>query len=271
MAKITVNDLITTETKPTITGTVEFNRSKNETINIRLNYVTYDLFGGNLGIKEYIDVVRPTEWILQLDDPISPGVYDIEAYVLDSTGKIIASDESINELTINSIPANQQPKPKRLAEKLQALAALQQAMNILSAGSGASVGGPHPATNDDSSTHLHARGKEESNKSAEERDYQRKKATDAARQDKKPKNKTIKQEGDDPPEPPRRPEELQETAADRADQEEGRAMIENAITSSALENIGAPPVPYFPPSSVPPPGIAPDVGASTTQIGTPTP
>jgi len=50
-----------------------------------------------------------------------------------------------------------------------------QAMNILSAAMGSSVGGPHPATNDDSSTHLHGRGKEESNKSAEEKDYKKKK------------------------------------------------------------------------------------------------
>lgn len=172
MTFITVNKQTTTNTKPTITGTVKLDRAQGETINIRLNYVTYELFGGNLGINEK---VTPNIWTIELDDPLEIGIYDVEAYVLDSTGRIIASDDTSKDLSIYVIPQQTQQQTATLAQKMSRMNQLMQSMNILSAALGSSVGGPHPATNDDSSTHLHGRGKEESNKSAEEKDYKKKK------------------------------------------------------------------------------------------------
>ena len=53
MPSITVNQLFTTNTAPTITGLVTLDRKKGDTINVRFNYELYRLFDGNLGLEEF--------------------------------------------------------------------------------------------------------------------------------------------------------------------------------------------------------------------------
>jgi len=205
MANITVNPLVSTDALSILTGSVRLDRTKGETINVVFNYETYKLFEGNLGLDEFpvattttSQAAPPTEttgtWKLHLSDPIPFGVYDVEAYVLDADGRIIASDETENEVTIYLDPgssggSNQQS----LSQKVNKLAALMAAFNMLSmaAQSAFNSKGVHPTTNDDASTHLHGRGKEEAAKSAEEKDRKKKKVKKVP-VPVKPKNKATK-------------------------------------------------------------------------------
>lgn len=185
MSSITVNPLFTTNTAPTVTGSVTLNRKKGDTINVRLNYELYKLFEGNLGLEEFPvsrdvtddDTSVTGTWKLQLSDPIEPGVYDVEAYVIDKDGVIIASDNTENEITIYIDPIQASTPPKTLRDKVNKLNALIAAFNMLSMATQAAFNskGVHPVTSDDSSTHLHARGSEEGDKSAERKDFKAKK------------------------------------------------------------------------------------------------
>ncbi len=170
MAKITVNKLTTSNTVPTITGTVEFerfdaNNKPKETIQVVLNFNTYKLFENGLGIDES---KTPTVWKLQIDSPLFPGTYDVEANVLEiGTNRILASDETIDELTIQTVQADigfTPPKPT-IAQKLATVAALLGAVNSLFGGQNGINPLPsvHPTEDDDSSTSLAGRGKEERN------------------------------------------------------------------------------------------------------------
>lgn len=169
MAKITVNRLSTTNATPTITGTVEFerfdaNKVPKETIQIVINYNTYKLFENGLGIDE---TKKPTVWKLQIDSPLFPATYDVEANVVDVvTKRILASDETTDELIIQSPfqATGQPPKPKMsIAQKVALIAGLMNSVNSLFGGQNGIGPLPsvHPATDDDSSTTLAARGKEE--------------------------------------------------------------------------------------------------------------
>ena len=168
MAKITVNRLSTTNATPTITGTVEFerfdaNNNPKETIQIVINYNTYKLFENGLGIDE---TKKPTVWKLQIDSPLFPATYDVEANVVDVvTKRILAADETVDELIIQSpFQATGQLQPKmNIAQKVALIAGLMNSVNSLFGGQNGIGPLPsvHPATDDDSSTSLVARGKEE--------------------------------------------------------------------------------------------------------------
>lgn len=168
MAKITVNKLTTSNTVPTITGTVEFerfdaNKNPKETIQVVLNFNTYKLFENGLGIDE---TKTPTVWKLQIGSPMFPGTYDVEANVIEiATNKIIASDDTVDELTIQTVQAATgftPPKPT-IAQKVATIAGLLGAVNSLFGGQNGISPLPsvHPTEDDDSSTALAGRGKEE--------------------------------------------------------------------------------------------------------------
>ena len=169
MAKITVNRLSTTNATPTITGTVEFerfdaNKVPKETIQVVINYNTYKLFENGLGIDE---TKKPTVWKLQIDSPLFPATYDVEANVVDVvTKRILASDDTVDELIIQApFQATGQPaQPKMsIAQKVALIAGLMNSVNSLFGGQNGIGPLPsvHPATDDDSSTSLAGRGKEE--------------------------------------------------------------------------------------------------------------
>jgi hypothetical protein len=169
MAKITVNRLSTTNATPTITGTVEFerfdaNKNPKETIQIVINYNTYKLFENGLGIDE---TKKPTVWKLQIDSPLFPATYDVEANVVDVvTKRILASDDTVDELIIQApFQATGQPaQPKMsIAQKVALIAGLMNSVNSLFGGQNGIGPLPsvHPTTDDDSSSSLVARGKEE--------------------------------------------------------------------------------------------------------------
>jgi hypothetical protein len=170
MAKITVKKLITTNTVPTIKGTVEFerfdaNRNPKETIQVVVNFNTYKLFENGLGIDE---TKTPTVWKLQINSPLFPGTYDVEANVIEvGTNRIVASDETVDELIIQTQQAATgftPPKPT-IAQKVATIAALLGAANSLFGGQSGISALPsvHPTDDDDSSTALAGRGKEERN------------------------------------------------------------------------------------------------------------
>jgi len=172
MASISITSLTTSNTTPTITGGATLDRSRGESIDVVVNYVTYSLFDGNLGLDEN---VTPNKWILQIDEPLDYGVYDVEAYIVDSDGRYSVSDTTTGELTIEPLAADLAKPAETLAEKVSKMNQLLGAMNLLSAAMGSSVGGPHPVTNDDTSTHLKGRGKDEAGKDSENKDYKKKK------------------------------------------------------------------------------------------------
>ena len=175
MAEITVTPLSTSNTTPTIIGTVSLDRDQGETILVRVDYKSYELFDGNLGLDE--DQI-PNVWKLHFDEPLTTGVYDVDAFVLDKNKNIIASEITAGELRI-SVDDTIAAQNQTLQKKIQRMQNLQLGMTLLNAAMGAFGGGgssgPHPATNDDSSTHLHARGKEEFAKSSEQKDLKKKK------------------------------------------------------------------------------------------------
>ena len=174
MPKITVNKLSTSNTTPTITGKATFQRfdidgkTPKEAIEIILNYNPYYMFEGNLGIEETINKDEYV-WKLHIDSPLYPGTYDVEANIYRvSDDLIIASDDTVNELTISQPPpryingAMVVPKTS-LAQKAATVAALMNALNNIFGNSG--VGNPspavHPTQDDQSSSSLAARGSEE--------------------------------------------------------------------------------------------------------------
>ena len=169
MAKITVNKQTTYNQTPTITGTVEFERfdssgNPKHTIQIVVNYITYKLFAGNLGIDE---TRSPNVWKLHIDLPLYPGTYDIEAQVIDlTTNTVIASDSTVDELQI-SVRQNYYtyPKPPELSlfQKFQLVNGLMNQMNRLFGGQNgiSPVPSVHPAVDDQASTNEMGRGREE--------------------------------------------------------------------------------------------------------------
>jgi hypothetical protein len=174
MLKITVNRLGTSNTTPTITGTVEFDRitkignvTKTQTINVIVNYNRYKLFDGNLGLDES---KTPNVWKLHFDKPLYPGVYEVEAQIIDvENNLVLASDTSTNELTIFStyptIAANPSDSSSNLSilQKLALVQGLMNSMNKLFGGSSGIGQNPsvHPNQDDQISTTLLGRGAQE--------------------------------------------------------------------------------------------------------------
>ena len=176
MPSITVTRLTTSNTTPTITGTVDFNRiikvsdtvTKTQTINVIVNYNKYKLFDGNLGLDEK---TTPNVWKLHFNSPLYPGTYDVEAQIVDGeTNLVIASATVINALTI--LRATTRTAAASTAGNnlnlLQKLALVQGLMNGLGKAFGGQNGigdnpSVHPAQDDQISTHLGGRGAQERN------------------------------------------------------------------------------------------------------------
>jgi hypothetical protein len=163
---INVNPLTTTNQTPVLTGQVKFERLKNQTIHITVNYITYKLFDGNLGIDES---VTPNIWKLHFSSPLYPGNYDVEASVVDVTNNIIVvSDNVYGELNVvmpppTSVPYKQQSMS--IPQKVALVAGLLDAVSKIPGGSGnTGVGGNpavHPTTDDDGTTSLPGRADKE--------------------------------------------------------------------------------------------------------------
>lgn len=167
MAKITVKKLTTSNTTPTLTGTVEFQRfsapgKAKESIEVYVNYVPYRLFEGNLGLDE---TKTPNEWKLRFDSPLVPGTYDVEAIVYDiATNQILASDDTVNELIITA-PVRRSAAQQQydLRQRYQRLNLLMNSINLLFGGKNGLTPLPsvHPTLDDQSTTALPAGGNEE--------------------------------------------------------------------------------------------------------------
>lgn len=163
---INVNPLTTTNRTPVLTGQVKFERLKNQTLHITVNYITYKLFDGNLGIDES---VTPNVWKLHFSSPLYPGQYDVEASVVDLTNNIIVvSDNVYGELNVvmpppTSIPYKQQSMS--IPQKVALVAGLLDAVSKIPGGGGnTGVGGNpsvHPTTDDDGTTSLAGRADKE--------------------------------------------------------------------------------------------------------------
>lgn len=169
---ISVDKLATSNSMPTISGTAIFNRfdalgNPDEAIEIILNYRPYYLFEGQLGLSKsgLGDVYN---WNLQLDAPLYPGTYDVEANIYRvADDQIIASDDTINELIIldpyRQYGSNPIPPKKSLAQKAAVVAGLMNSLSNMFGNSG--VGGPspsiHPVQDDQASSPLVGRGNEE--------------------------------------------------------------------------------------------------------------
>jgi len=163
---ISVDPLSTTSQTPILTGKVKFERNKNQTIQITVNYVTYKLFGGNLGLDE---TVTPNVWKLHFSSPLYPGKYDVEANIIDvQSNTIINSDNVYGELNVNFPPATSvqhKQQSMTIPQKVMLVAGLLDAVSKIPGGGGNSgVGGNpsvHPNIDDDSSTDLCARADKE--------------------------------------------------------------------------------------------------------------
>jgi len=167
MASITVNRLITSNTAPMITGTVQFerydsNRNPKETIQIVVNYQTYELFR-NVGLDE---TVKPNIWKLHFPEPfINAGTYDVEAKVIDvATEEVVAKDNTIDELIIRAPTAEEVAKNNlTLLQKVALVSSLMNDVQKLFGGQNGIGGNPsvHPTLDDDSSTSLAGRADQE--------------------------------------------------------------------------------------------------------------
>jgi len=154
---IKVNSLSTTNPTPILTGTVKFDRMQNQTIEITVNYITYKLFQGNLGIDE---TVTPNVWKLHFSAPLYPGNYDVEARVIDVTNNIIVvSDNVYGELTITrpqSTSLQARSRNLTIPQKVALVAGLLDAVSKLpGSGGNSGVGGNpsvHPVIDDDCTT-----------------------------------------------------------------------------------------------------------------------
>jgi hypothetical protein len=174
MASITVRPLSTSNTMPTITGTVDFERfdaygKPKQTIQIYVNYNKYKLFDGNLGLDES---VKPNVWKLHFSSPLLVGSYDIVANVIDiNSNLIVASDNTVEELRITQLPvvtySPQQPRsnPLTILGKLALVQGLMNGLGQMFGGQNGIGDNPsvHPAQDDQISTHLGGRGAQERN------------------------------------------------------------------------------------------------------------
>lgn len=167
MASITVNRVSTSNTMPTITGTVEFERfdsrgNPKESFGINVNYIQYRLFDGNLGVDE---TKTPNQWKLQFDSKLFPGTYDVEAIVFDvNTNRILASDDSVDELIITALPKGSPADNSfNLRQRYLRLNLLMNSLNTLFGGRNGLSPLPavHPTQDDQSSTSLLAGGSAE--------------------------------------------------------------------------------------------------------------
>ena len=163
MAFITVTNLATKNTAPILTGTVLLDRKHGDTIKAYVNYVTYTLFDGRLGLDEK---KNPNIWKLHFDQDLYPGSYDVEAEVINKDGRVVASVAANNALIIlEPTPEDTAAPSQSLSQKTNALQALKGMMNMLSSFGGGPYApkGVHPTQEDTASTTMEAQGTPERN------------------------------------------------------------------------------------------------------------
>jgi hypothetical protein len=170
MTSISITPLSTSNTAPMLTGYVDFQRfdslggKPKETISVYVNYTKYTLFDGNLGLDE---TVTPNKWKLHFSNKLYPGTYQVEAYVSDiASDTIIASETKEVGLTITQpTPVEIKQQNPTLLEKVATVALLMASLDKLFGGKNgiAPVPSVHPVLNDEASTALLGRGKEEAN------------------------------------------------------------------------------------------------------------
>jgi hypothetical protein len=170
MTSISITPLSTSNTAPMLTGYVDFQRfdslggKPKETISVYVNYTKYTLFDGNLGLDE---TVTPNKWKLHFSNKLYPGTYQVEAYVSDiASDTIIASETKEVGLTITQpTPVEIKQQNPTLLEKVATVALLMASLDKLFGGKNgiAPVPSVHPVLNDEASTALVGRGKEEAN------------------------------------------------------------------------------------------------------------
>ena len=167
MADISITPLSTSNTAPTLTGRVDFQRfnidgTAKEAFYVYVNYTKYKLFDGNLGLDE---TTKPATWKLHFSTKLAPGTYQVEAYVTDvSSDTVIASETNENGLIITQPTVRQiQQQNPSLLERVATLTMLMGSLNKLFGGQNgiSPVPSVHPVIDDESSTSLPSRGKEE--------------------------------------------------------------------------------------------------------------
>jgi hypothetical protein len=168
MTSIRITPISTSNTAPTLTGYVDFQRfdslggKPKETISVYVNYTKYTLFDGNLGLDE---TVQPNKWKLHFSQNLAPGTYQVEAYVSDTASNtILASDTKETGITITQpTPIQIKQQNPTLLEKVATVALLMASLDKLFGGKNgiAPVPSVHPAINDEASTALVGRGNEE--------------------------------------------------------------------------------------------------------------
>jgi hypothetical protein len=168
MTSISITPISTSNTAPTLTGYVDFQRfdslggKPKETISVYVNYTKYTLFDGNLGLDE---TVQPNKWKLHFSQNLAPGTYQVEAYVSDTASNtILASDTKETGITITQpTPIQIKQQNPTLLEKVATVALLMASLDKLFGGKNgiAPVPSVHPAINDEASTALVGRGNEE--------------------------------------------------------------------------------------------------------------
>jgi len=171
MAKITIDNLSTYDLNPLITGTVEFERfdslgNPKQTFQIVINYMTYKLFEGNLGVNEK---VTPNIWKLKINTQLYYGTYEVEAQIIDiATNRVVES--ATKNIIIQRPPQRNsyiQPKNLSLYQKFMAVNMLMGALDRMFGGKSGikPIPSVHPVRDDQASTTEIARGKEEDRKS----------------------------------------------------------------------------------------------------------
>ena len=171
MTKITINKLATSNTSPTITGTVDFERivkigntTKTQTIHVIVNYTRYKLFDGNLGLDE---TKTPNVWKLHFSAPLYPGTYEVEAQVIDVENNMVIASDASGQLTIlRTYPTVSAAPSGANMSILQKLALVQGLMNSLNRSFGGNSGigqnpSVHPNQDDQISSNLAMRGAQE--------------------------------------------------------------------------------------------------------------
>jgi hypothetical protein len=185
MPTITVNKLSTSNTMPTITGLVDFERfdskgNAKQTIQVVVNYTTYKLFDGNLGLDE---TKTPNVWKLHFDTPLYRNTtYNIDAQVVDiASNTIVASDNTNGELIITPLTVRQeQQQGMNILQKMALIGGLMGTLDKLFGGQNGvgESGSIHPVKDDDSSTALAGRADEERKQDPAVKDLKRRQGAD---------------------------------------------------------------------------------------------
>ena len=167
MASVKIIPLATSNTSPTLTGTVNYKRFDDsgvprEDFYVTVNYTKYKPFDGNLGLDE---TTSPATWKLHFSQTLYPGTYEVEANVVDiASNSLLATDYNPNGLIINQLSQKEykQQNPT-LLEKVATVGLLMASLDKLFGGKNgiAPVPSVHPTLNDDASTSLVGRGNEE--------------------------------------------------------------------------------------------------------------